>query len=170
MNQRLARFFQQSRSRPDYEQKTLQAEVSADLRILITQSGKSFKEIAGVIGISPAALSKKLGGEANLTLDSILRIARATGSDVEILFRPQGALRAMQPWQTLVQARTILENADALYQEIKTTRKKIQAMQETAEMISREAFRRQDLGNFKFPTPPAANDAFIAEMLTASFG
>lgn len=170
MNQRLARFFEQSENRPDYRQKVLQAEVSADLRILIAQSGKNFKEIASAIGISPAALSKKLGGKVNLTLDSIMAIAQAAGADVDIIFRPQGTLRALQHWQTLEQARTILKDADALFQEVKMTSKRIQAMHETAEMISREAFRRQEIGSFRFTSYPAANDEPANGTLAASCG
>ena len=97
MSKRLASYLSQSKSQPGHSRKVHQAEVAADLRVLIAASGKTFKEVADVIGISAAALSKKLGGETNLTLDSIVDISGAIEADFDIVFRPKSAHRARQP-------------------------------------------------------------------------
>lgn len=99
MNKRIERILAASKSRPDFKQKRHQAEIAADLRILIANSRKSYKDVAAALGISAPALSQKLGGDTNLTLDSILSIAQTVGADFDIVFRQDGARHAFQPWE-----------------------------------------------------------------------
>lgn len=140
MNKRLARFFEQSRNRPDYMKKAHQAEIAADLRLLIANSGKSYKEVAQAAGISAPALSKKLGGDSNLTLDSILAIAMAVDADFDVVFRARNAPRAMQPWEAEAKAGDILELAESMLDRIKVIHAEKEAMKQTWEQRMRALF------------------------------
>lgn len=89
---------------PDYKRKTARALVTADLRILIANAEKTHKDVAETVGISQAALSAKLSGNKNLTLDSIVDIAAAVGAEVDLVFRPAGSKRALQMWEAAAKA------------------------------------------------------------------
>ncbi len=143
MSKRLANFFQKAKESPKYKSKMRQAEVSADLRLLIAESGKKYKDVATVIGITPAALSKKLGGETNLTLDSISAIAEAVGADYDILFRPKDAKRALQMWDRAAEADGILEKAGSLLEEILAMHTKVQAQEKTSADLLRLQYRQR---------------------------
>lgn len=151
MNERLARFFQKAKQDPNYKKKAHQAEISADLRILIAHSGKSFKEVAALAHISPPALSQKLGGDSNLTLDSILAIAQAVGADFDVVFRAENAPRAAQPWEEattvrneLALARQLLDKSTSIYNEANHHLIEAQAMKATAEAINRRQFMNKN--------------------------
>jgi len=106
--------------------------------VLIAASGKTFKEVADVIGISAAALSKKLGGETNLTLDSIVDISGAIEADFDIVFRPKSAHRTRQPWE----AKATIDAITTLYSEIKVMHAHVAALNRTTADIARAQFRK----------------------------
>lgn len=95
---------ERAKQSPDYKRKAARALVTADLRILIANADKTHKDVAEAIGISQAALSAKLSGDKNLTLDSIVDIAAAVGAEVDLVFRPAGSKRALQTWEAAAKA------------------------------------------------------------------
>lgn len=161
MSERLTRLLAESRRRPDYKKRSHQAEASADLRILIARSGLSQKEVAARAGISGPALSKKLGGESNLTLDSVLAIAQAVGCDFDIVYRAEEAPRARQMWDTERAIENALEKADILIDEIRIECEKQKAITDTISAMARSAWR----GGMKYWHQTAANSEFTFSTL-----
>lgn len=95
---RLNRLFERVKNSASYNKKAARAALSADLRILIANSGKTHADVAATLKISPPTLSRKLSGSSNLTIDSIGEIARALGMDFDVVFREAEEPRALQPW------------------------------------------------------------------------
>ena len=168
---RLNKLFERTRETPEYKRKAARAAVTADLRILIAQAEKSQKDVAEFIGISPAALSAKLSGDKNLTLDSIVDIAAATGAAVDLVFRPAGARRALQMWETRAKADSVLDRAITILTVVEELHVKQQAMQATLSSMTQTAFRNRKSRNltqgFKMETL-CANDGHHTELPAAS--
>lgn len=169
MSKRLASFFHKAKQDPKYKSKARQAEVSANLRILIAESGKSFKDVAAVIRISQAALSQKLGGETNLTLDSISAIADAVGADFDIVFRKKEAKRACQAWENDDETRCILNKAEALLDSILNMHTKIQAREKTSADMLRAQYRQGITSGFHM-VQVSSNDESFRDLLVANGG
>ncbi|MFH1493769.1 MAG: helix-turn-helix transcriptional regulator [Pseudomonadota bacterium] len=169
MSERLASFFQRAKQSPKYKSKMRQAEVSADLRLLIAESGKNFKDISTAIGISQAALSKKLGGEANLTLDSISAIAEAVGADFDIVFRHKEATRALQMWESAAITVGMLEKASALLEEVAQMHTRIQARDRTSTDLLRARYRQGVTSGYRMEQV-AINDENIGRLVAANGG
>lgn len=140
---RLNKLFEQTKETPEYKRKAARAAVTADLRVLIANANKSQKEVAEHIGITPAALSAKLSGTKNLTLDSIVDIADAVGAAVDLVFRPAGSKRVPQMWEARAETDRVLDRATALLKEVEELHAKQQAMQETLSSATRMAFRNR---------------------------
>lgn len=118
----LNKLYERTKDSPEYKRKIARAGVTADLRILIANAEMSQKEVAEKIGISPAALSAKLSGEKNLTLDSIVDIADAVGSAVDLVFRPAGTKRALQTWEVDAKTERLLDRAANILREAEALR------------------------------------------------
>ena len=73
--------------------------VAADLAILIANEGLRRKDVAKKLGISEAALSSRLKGDANLTLDTIGGICDAASVEVDLVFRKRGTPRSLCYWE-----------------------------------------------------------------------
>lgn len=73
--------------------------VATDLAILIAKEGLRRKDIAKRLGISEAALSSRLKGNANLTLDTIGGICDAASVEFDLVFRRRGAQRNLSYWE-----------------------------------------------------------------------
>lgn len=119
---RLKDLLNRAKQSPDYNRKMARAAVTADLRILMANAEMSQKEVAEKIGISPAALSAKLSGDKNLTLDSIVDIADAVGSAVDLVFRPAATKRALQTWEVDAKTERLLDRAAAILREAEALR------------------------------------------------
>ncbi len=168
---RLNKLFERTRESPEYRRKAARAAVTADLRILIAHAEKSQKEVAEFIGISPAALSAKLSGEKNLTLDSIVDIAAATGAEVDLVFRPVGTKRALQMWEARAKTDSALDRAINILDMVEALHLKQQAMQATLNSMAQMAFRnrktRHLIQGFKMETS-RPNDAHPSGLSAAS--
>lgn len=159
MSKRLANFFQKTQQSLKNRKKIRASEAAADLRVLILNSGKTFKDIAILTGVTAPALSKKLGGEANLTLESIDKIADVLGYDFDIVFRLKGEPHAVQPWQTQEKTQSALNLASELLDRAKAIYAEQVAMKHTWAEISRHQFRRGRLPSIPTNTLTfAAND------------
>lgn len=73
--------------------------VAADLAILIAKEGLRRKDVAHQLGISEAALSSRLKGDANLTLDTIGSICDAASVEFDVVFRRRGESRSLSYWE-----------------------------------------------------------------------
>lgn len=143
MSKRMAAFLQKAQQDPKYRSKKHLAKCAADLRLLIVNSGQSFKDVADKLRVSPASLSKKLNGNTNLTLDSIVAITGAVNSEFDIIFRAQNSSRAYQPWEQMIEVNNIVSKAEDLVFRAEQNLKKSEAMKETLEVMARQAFNRR---------------------------
>jgi transcriptional regulator with XRE-family HTH domain len=73
--------------------------VATDLAILIAKEGLRRKDVAKKLGISEAALSSRLKGDANLTLDTIGGICDAASVEFDLVFRKRGVSRNRSYWE-----------------------------------------------------------------------
>jgi transcriptional regulator with XRE-family HTH domain len=96
------------------------------------------------IGISPAALSKKLGGETNLTLDSISNIADVVGATFDVVFRPKNAPRAKQTWESAGSPKCGAGQASGIVEEVRTFGHTNQSVKSFLSGGRRGALRKQE--------------------------
>jgi transcriptional regulator with XRE-family HTH domain len=73
--------------------------VASDLAILIAKAGLKRKDVAQRLEITEAALSIRLNGTTNLTLDSIGGICDATGYEFDVQFRRADEAPALSFWE-----------------------------------------------------------------------
>ncbi len=73
--------------------------VASDLAILIAKAGMKRKDVAHRLDITEAALSIRLNGSTNLTLDSIGGICDAAGFEFDVHFRRPEEAPALSFWE-----------------------------------------------------------------------
>lgn len=74
--------------------------VASDLAIVIAKANLKRKDVASALNISEAALSIRLNGSQNLTLDSIGGICEVAGCDFDIVFRRADEAVASSFWES----------------------------------------------------------------------
>lgn len=99
----------QLRASPAWRARARRITVISHLAVLVAESGQSRAKVAEKASMKPAQLSRMLGDDANLTLDSISRICEATGYDFDVVFRRATQLAALQPWQQRINRASVLE-------------------------------------------------------------
>lgn len=72
---------------PTHQRAMFRAKVAGRLTGLLAQVGLSAANLARRTGVSAPQISKQLAGDANLTLDSLHKLASAAGAEVDITFR-----------------------------------------------------------------------------------
>lgn len=73
--------------------------VAADLAVLTARAGVSRTELAERLGWSKARVSQVLGGNGNLTVETIHAVTRALGHRFDVVFRTSHEARAAQAWE-----------------------------------------------------------------------
>lgn len=73
--------------------------VAADLGVLLAVTGLKRKDVAARLDISDAALSIRLNGTSNMTLESIGSICDAAGVEFDVVFRRKDDERARHFWE-----------------------------------------------------------------------
>ena len=73
--------------------------VAADLAVLTARAGVSRTELAKRLGWSKARVSHVLGGNGNLTVETIHAVTRALGHRFDVVFRTSHEARAAQAWE-----------------------------------------------------------------------
>lgn len=73
--------------------------VATDLAILIAKAGLRRKDVAIKLEISEAALSSRLRGNANLSLDTIGSICDAASVEFDLVFRKRDTPRSLNYWE-----------------------------------------------------------------------
>ena len=75
------------------------AAVAADLAVLAARAVVSRTELAKRLGWSKARVSQVLGGNGNLTVETIHAVTRALGHRFDVVFRAAHEVRAPQVWE-----------------------------------------------------------------------
>lgn len=73
--------------------------VASDLAILISKAQLRRRDVAKRLAVTEAALSSRLNGSANLTLDTIGSICEVAGYDFDVVFRKPGDAHALNSWE-----------------------------------------------------------------------
>ena len=73
--------------------------VAADLAVLAARAVVSRTELAKRLGWSKARVSQVLGGNGNLTVETIHAVTRALGHRFDVVFRAAHEVRAPQVWE-----------------------------------------------------------------------
>ncbi len=96
--------------------------VASDLAILISKAGLKRKDVAKRLDITEAALSIRLNGTTNLTLDSIGSICDAAGVEFDIHFRRPEDAPALSYWEL---EEALMPPADAPQPDKKTDKREV---------------------------------------------
>lgn len=73
--------------------------VATDLAILIANAGLRRKDVAAKLNITEAALSSRLKGNANLSLDTIGSICDVACVEFDVVFRKRDVPRNLNYWE-----------------------------------------------------------------------
>ena len=109
---------------PDYPRQQFRAKVGGQLAALLARAGVSAAQVARKLNISPAQLSRQLGGDANLTLNSLHNITAAAGATVTLVIETPGSAALAghhgATWQRTLHVSSIVEEMQLL-QTVPTT-------------------------------------------------
>lgn len=86
-----APLFEEARKHLDYWVAGAEIEFTEELCRAMEEQGVNRAELARRIGSSPAYITKVLGGNANFTLTTMVKLARALELEVKIHLAPEGA-------------------------------------------------------------------------------
>lgn len=112
---------------------------------MLHHAGISRAELARQLGWKPSRVTRALTGNENLTLNTLAEIIGAGGLDYDILVRPRGACRALQPWERARLDAEILDlhtQLTAALGEVKDMHRHATANLAAAQEINRAMFRR----------------------------
>ena len=79
----------QAKTQSTYWVASLIFDFTEGLHRLMEANGVSRSELARRLGVSPAYVTKVLRGNVNFTLDSMVRLVRATGGEVSLQVAPK---------------------------------------------------------------------------------
>lgn len=82
-------------------------ELAAQLSAMLSFSGLTRSEVADRLDCKKSRMTSILSGKNNPTMKTIWQVAQVAGFDFDVVFRPTGQKRALQPWQT---ARNAISN------------------------------------------------------------
>lgn len=123
----------------------------------------SFADLARLLDWKPSRVSRALSGRENLTINTVAEIVRAADYDFDLIVRPKSAKRAFQPWEEDGLRCDLLEHLQVCQLLVA----KSKAMYETAEQLTRRAFRnlpREEIYATLAGDSDAANDKFHDEL------
>ncbi len=70
-----------------------------ELHELAEQKGLSRAELARLLGVSPAYITKIFRGNVNFTIDTMVRLARRVGARLDLHLIPEGLATCSQQWR-----------------------------------------------------------------------
>lgn len=76
--------FEDARSRDTYHVEQVILQFTSDLHRLMKAQGLSKADLARVLGTSPAYITKVFRGDANFTIESMIRLSKAVGGHLHI--------------------------------------------------------------------------------------
>ncbi len=77
-------FLKEAKKNDSYWVEKLKLDFTSELYKLMTETGVTKKELAGIIGTSPAYITKVFSGNANFTFESIVKLTRALDGQISI--------------------------------------------------------------------------------------
>lgn len=81
--------FDQAKGRDTYWVTSLILDFTEGLHKMMEANGVSRSELARRLGVSPAYITKVLRGNVNFTLDSMVRLVRAAGGELNLQVAPK---------------------------------------------------------------------------------
>lgn len=91
----------QVRSHPEYGVETAIVEFTEEIVRIMDERGVTRADLARRLQVSPAYVTKVLRGDANFTLETMVRISKVLGAKLEFHFAPEGA---QTRWMDLLQS------------------------------------------------------------------
>lgn len=85
------KLFEEARQYEDYWTEGLALEFTEQISRLMKEKNVSRSVLAERIGHSPAYITKVLRGDANLTIATMVKLARALGAEVRLHLSPAGS-------------------------------------------------------------------------------
>lgn len=85
------KLFEEARQHEDYWTEGLAVEFTEEISRLMKEKNVSRSVLAERIGHSPAYVTKVLRGDANLTIASMVKLARALGAEVRVHLAAAGS-------------------------------------------------------------------------------
>lgn len=79
------------------------------------KTNKSYAEVAAALETSPAYISKVFRGDANLTIDSMVKLARSLGCNLDLHLKDINEIEIVQPFQIEGTKSVINRNAFAAF-------------------------------------------------------
>lgn len=83
------RWYRQIEKSDEYWMESAKIDFACDLERLLHQRSLTKRALAEQMGTSPAYITKALRGDANLTIDSMVRLVRAAGGELHLHIAPQ---------------------------------------------------------------------------------
>lgn len=102
-------------------------------------------EVARKLDWKPSRVTRALSGNENLTINTLASIIEAAGMDYDIVFRPKGSCRNVQPWEIDTLGINVLQLHGELKEalgEVRHLHQRASITLESAEDINRAMFRR----------------------------
>ncbi len=84
LNKKIAEYLAGRKQHDSYWVEQLKLDFSISLEKRRKNAGLSYADLAHKIGTSPAYISKIFRGDANFTIESMVKLSRATGGKVEL--------------------------------------------------------------------------------------
>jgi transcriptional regulator with XRE-family HTH domain len=94
--QSIRKFFEKSRKRLEYFVQGAMISFTEAVTTRMTELKISKSELAGKLKCKPSYITKALGGGTNFTLESMVKIALALDSEVEIALIPKGCSEKLE--------------------------------------------------------------------------
>lgn len=89
--------FEDARRRDAYHVEEAILQFTSDLHQLMKNRGLNKAELARVLGTTPAYITKIFRGDANFTIESMIRLSRALGGHLHLELKPDPAIAGFSP-------------------------------------------------------------------------
>ncbi len=98
LNKKIAEYLAGRKQHDSYWVEQLKLDFSISLEKRRKNAGLSYADLAKKIGTSPAYISKIFRGDANFTIESMVKLSRATGGKVDIKIIDDGMIVDPSIW------------------------------------------------------------------------
>lgn len=98
LSKKIRSYIEERKKTPGYWATRLKLDFALQLDKRLRVTNTNYAELANRIGVSPPYISKVLHGESNLTIDSMVKLAHATGSRIDLRFIDEGAVTEPKIW------------------------------------------------------------------------
>lgn len=141
-------------------------DVAIELTSLLHHLGISRADLARELEWKPSRVSKALSGNENLTLNTLSSVIDAAGWDFDLVCRPKGSRRSLQPWEQDELDFDVMQLRDELNQalgEVRHLHQSATITLDAAKQINRAMFRRAH--EMKVVAAPKKAPAIVCEKI-----